>query len=116
MADSSLVYQGYGRGLDKSFITSVNTWAMQGRVPDVTLYIRITPQVAYDRLVARKKALTAIEQEKQEFFERLVHGFDTLYEHRKDVITIDGHNEPHKVFTDAIKSLTPFLQPYLQNS
>src|SRR3990172_1551765 len=29
MADSSLAYQGFGRGLDKEMISSINRWAMQ---------------------------------------------------------------------------------------
>src|ERR1700730_16197149 len=35
MGDSSLAYQGYGRGIDKNNIRTVNQWAMQGLTPDL---------------------------------------------------------------------------------
>lgn len=36
-ADSSLAYQGYGRGLDLSFVNAANAFACQGIVPDRTI-------------------------------------------------------------------------------
>ena len=43
MADSSIVYQGYGRGLDREKIKYVNQWAMQGVQPDITFYVQHYP-------------------------------------------------------------------------
>src|SRR3972149_5899470 len=36
MADSSLVYQGYGRGINMENIKLVNKWVMQDITPDIT--------------------------------------------------------------------------------
>lgn len=39
LADSSVVYQGYGRGLDIAMIKSINSWAMNNRTADLTLFV-----------------------------------------------------------------------------
>jgi dTMP kinase len=108
MADSSLVYQGYGRGLDMDILRSVNSWAMDGRSPDLTIYLRITPDIAYERFKTRKK-LTAFEQEKEAFFTRLVHGFDTIFSHRSDVLRIDGQETPDQLTKMATAAITHWL-------
>lgn len=36
-ADSTVAYQGYGRGLDRSFIAAANHFACEGLVPDKTI-------------------------------------------------------------------------------
>lgn len=90
LADSSIVYQGYGRGLDISMIKQVNAWAMDGVQPDITFYVHIDCQTAMDRVIARGKELTAFEKEAEVFFNKLITGYTTLYQNRTDVITIDG--------------------------
>lgn len=98
MADSSLVYQGYGRGLDMQIINSINNWVMDGIKPDVTLFVNVSMQTAMQRIMARNDTLTSFEKEKQDFIERLVIGFNTLYKDRPDVIIIDG-NQPIDTIT-----------------
>ena len=50
MADSSVAYQGYLKGLDISMINAVNAWCMQNIIPDITIYLRITPDKAKERI------------------------------------------------------------------
>lgn len=97
MADSSLVYQGYGRGLSLDMINKVNEWALNGVKPDLTIYVCIDIDTAWQRILARNEALTTFEQEKRDFTQRLIHGFDTLYKNRTDVITIDGKKTPEQI-------------------
>lgn len=104
MADSSVAYQGFGRGLDCTILHTINTWAMQQIKPDLTIYVRITPEVALQRLHARGK-LTTFEQEKEDFTRRLAHGFDTMFAQRSDVVILDGMLTPEQLTqlaTDAI--------------
>lgn len=78
MADSSLAYQGYGRNLDKEIINKVNSWAMQGLKPDLTIYIKIDYETAIGRIKKRDEKLTNFEKEKTEFFQRVIQGFDEI--------------------------------------
>mgnify|MGYP002711696352 FL=1 len=45
---SSLVYQGYARGLGE-FVEKVNSYALENCMPDVTIFLDITPERAFAR-------------------------------------------------------------------
>lgn len=47
--DSSYAYQGYARGLGFDFINSINTFAVNNCMPDVTIFLDINPQDAFKR-------------------------------------------------------------------
>ena len=48
--DSTVAYQGYGRGLNVGLIDSLNAIAIDGAVPDLTLFIDVPPEVALGRV------------------------------------------------------------------
>ena len=110
MADSSLAYQGYGRGLDKEMIQSINNWVMGGIVPDLILYIKIDLKTAWQRIHARGQVLTNIEQEKKDFFERVMHGFDTIFADKKNGVIIDGTLGQDALFEEVLKVILDKLQ------
>ncbi len=90
MADSSLAYQGFGRGLDRDMIKSINRWAMQDITPDLTIFLRLAPALALERTLGRREAPTAFEQEKLEFWQRVADGYETIFAGRKNVVTLDA--------------------------
>lgn len=110
MADSSMAYQGYGRGIDRSMIASVNRWVMQGIEPDLVIYIGIDWDTAFQRLHKGRDALTAFEQEKRDFFERIAQGFSEMFKDRSHVIMLDGRQEPHTVFEQALAHVLKKLE------
>ena len=109
MADSSLVYQGQGRGLSLDMIKSINKWTMNEITPDLTLYIKVSTQIANERISTRNEALTSFEKEKQTFFQKLIEGFDALYKQRNDVIIIDGSQSLDAVSTQAYRAITSWI-------
>lgn len=108
MADSSLVYQGYGKGLDLERINQVNTWAMRSIQPTLVIYVKVTPAVARARLIARKQGLSSFEQ--SAYQEKIAAGFDTLLSHRPHVITVNGELDQetltHTTLTSIIERLS----------
>lgn len=88
MADSSLVYQGYGNGIDLSFIHTVNRWTMDGRVPDLTIFIKIPIQVAQERIAARGNV--SYFEKQTDLLKRVEEGFEKVFATRDNVISIDG--------------------------
>lgn len=110
MADSSLVYQGYGRGLDIDIIKTINAWAMNGINPDVTIYVKVSIQTAQQRILQRNATLTSFEKEKQDFIQKLIQGFDTLYKNRKDVIIINGNQSMEQVTHDATTAILAWIK------
>lgn len=50
--DSSLAYQGAGRVLSPAEIQSLNTWATEGLVPDLTVLLDLDPTVGKSRITS----------------------------------------------------------------
>ena len=102
MNDSSMAYQGYGRGLDLNVITAVNAWAMANVKQDLIIYLDIDPQTAINRFCARHKHLTAFEQEKLDFWHRVHAGYRELFKGRPEVVTLDGNQPPEVLLQQAL--------------
>lgn len=116
MADSSLVYQGFARGLDTDMIKQVNAWAMQNYKPDVTIFVDIPPHIACKRWAERNQELSAFEREHDYFMDRVSSGFHALYKDRSDVILIDGTQSPDDVCASALELLAPWITRYAQQA
>lgn len=108
--DSSLVYQGYGRGLDLETIKQINQWAMQSYQADLTIYVDVPLTVAQARMQHRAEAPTVFEQEELEFQERLIRGFNTIYANRPDVLKLDGTKSTTELTQAAIQAIAPLIK------
>lgn len=108
MADSSLAYQGYGRGLDCTMIKKVNAWAMQHIEPDLTFYLDITIATALERVFLRNEEITSFEQEKQAFWEKVQHGFDTIFQNRKNVVRLSGELSTQELTDQVITHISNY--------
>jgi len=75
---SSLAYQGYGRGLDIAVLREFNEFAIGARWPDLVVYIRVDIDVVRRRLA--KRETDRFEREDDDFFQRVIEGFDALAE------------------------------------
>lgn len=73
---SSMAYQGFGRSLPLDIVRSVNHWALQGRWPDVVVFLDVAHEVVAERLQHRQ--LDRFEQEDEAFFQRVTNGFHTM--------------------------------------
>lgn len=73
-ADSSVAYQGYGRGLDTAHIQSLNAFATQGLAPDLTVLLDLDPALG----LARQHERSRMEEERLPFHERVRAGFLAL--------------------------------------
>jgi dTMP kinase len=80
--DSTVAYQGYGRGLDVPTLKHLNALATQGRVPDKTIWLDGPVEVLLARAKRRatdtNTAPDRFEAEKRCFFEALQRGFFDL--------------------------------------
>ena len=100
MNDSSVVYQGYGRGIDRQHIHEINTWAMQGITPDIILYLKIDTKTAIARM-KKRGTLTAFEKEYVTYIGQLIHGFNNIYANRTNVITLNAALPPDILSAEA---------------
>jgi dTMP kinase len=86
--DSSVAFQGYGRGLDRSLIDEMNGLATAGVMPDLTIVLDLEPEIAQSRMSARPIGglLGAFDDEKLDFHARVRAAYHDL-----------AAREPHRV-------------------
>lgn len=107
LSDSSLAYQGYGRGLDLDQLQSINTWAMNNIVPSLTIFVRVPVKTALER-VTNRGALSAFE--KEAFLDKVANGFEMLYKNRTNVMIVDGTQPQDSLTLHTYKALETWLQ------
>jgi len=93
--DSSLSYQGFGRGLGTDDIMSLNVWATEGLFPDLTLFLDLDDSVRSTRLAAVPDRL---EAENEDFHRRVADGFRALLrDHPHRIKRVDAHGSATEV-------------------
>ncbi len=93
--DSSLIYQGIGRGLGVDTIYNLNLFAMEGILPNVTLLFDIDKDAAKERKENRGN-LDRLESELDEFHKKVFEGYKKLkniYPDRMKVVNANGSIE-----------------------
>ena len=111
MADSSLAYQGYGRGLDLAMIKKINAWVMRAITPDLTFYLAIDVPSAHERIRQRKQILTSFEQEQIDFWQRVHDGYETIFVGRSNVVRLDATKSPAALAGEAVADVLPLRLP-----
>ena len=105
-ADSSVAYQGYGRGLDVPEIVRLNTWATDGLMPDLTVLLDLDPAVG----LARQNERNVMEAQSLAFHARVRSGFLALADAAPaQWRVLDAARSPEAVHTDIWAAVEPHL-------
>jgi len=108
--DSSLAYQGGGRELGVDAVRRINALACAGIAPDLTLYLRVPPDVGRERQAGRGEALDRLEQEDDAFFTRIEAVYDALAEAEPERIrVIDASATPLEMLQAARAAVRELL-------
>lgn len=106
--DSTYAYQAYGRGFEKKAVEKLNTFAVNGRFPDLTLLLALSPQAAFRRKGGRDEG-DRMEQAGKEFFLRVKQGFEAAAEKYPDrifIVNVESSKEDtHKKIYKRIEAL-----------
>lgn len=74
--DSSLTYQGFARGLGVDEIFSINQFAIDDCMPDLTLYFDIDPEIGLSRIHAdQNREINRLDMERLDFHLRVREGY-----------------------------------------
>jgi dTMP kinase len=110
--DSSLAYQGAGRGLGVEEIRELNAFATGGLAPDRTLLLRIDPAEGLARAAGRPEDADRLEREALAFFTAIGAAYDALAAAEPErFAVIDAAQDPQAVLADSVRALAPLLQP-----
>jgi dTMP kinase len=108
--DSSLAYQGAGRGLGIEPVRTINEFATGGRRPDRTLLLLIEPSLGRTRSRERGEQLDRLELESPDFFDRISRAYSELAEREPErVRSIDANRPASKVFEAALAAISDLL-------
>ncbi|MBP2115965.1 dTMP kinase [Paenibacillus silagei] len=105
--DSSLVYQGYARGLGIEEVRGINRFATGGRMPDLTFYLDVDPEVGLSRIAANQnREVNRLDLESLEFHQKVRAGYELVT--RSDpqrIVVLDAGRPIHMVEQDIVRVL-----------
>jgi dTMP kinase len=108
-ADSTLAYQGYGRGLDVGTLEQLNTIATGGLVPDITLLLELSVAEGLDRRHKEGNA-NRLDNAGSAFHERVRNGYHALAAaDPQRWRVIDAAAAPSVVAAEVWSALSPFV-------
>ena len=97
--DSTIAYQGYGRGLDINNLEMINNIATDGLTPDLTFILDINPSKAVERMDT--EASDRMEATGVDFFRKVREGYHQILEQNPDrCIKINAEQAPKNVFNE----------------
>ena len=109
--DSSLAYQGAGRGLGVEAVRTINEFATGGLAADRTLLLAIDAAAGRRRRGDRGEGADRLERETDEFFTRIATGYAALAAAQPQRIrTLDATLPPAALRASALAELADLLE------
>lgn len=110
--DSTIAYQGYGRGQDIEMLKQLNEIAVNGLKPDLTLLFDVSTEVAQERVGSEKDRM---ESAGIEFHKKVRNGYLELQKQEPDRIKlINANNFIDNVYEDTKQVIIQLLQEKLE--
>jgi len=95
--DSTTVYQGAARKLDREMVERLNAFVVGDCVPDITFVLDVDAATAESRMQKPRKA-DRMEQQPAEFYERVREAYHELAKGEpKRIVLIDGSREADQI-------------------
>jgi len=112
--DSTIAYQGFGRGIDIGLLTRVDDLATGGLTPDLTFLLDLSPELSKKRVVGEADRL---EQESVSFFRRVREGYLSLAGKRQGAYRIiDALLEKEKIHRRVVEAIEEFTGEVIQRN
>jgi dTMP kinase len=103
--DSTTVYQGAARKLDRQIVEQLNAFAVGDSIPDITFVLDVDAATAQSRMQKPRRA-DRMEQQPVEFYERVREAYRELAEREPDrIVLIDGAQAPDEIDNEIWKTL-----------
>lgn len=106
--DSTMAYQGYGRGLDKGVIQRLTEAATGGLVPDLTFLLHVDVDVGLSRALGRNEGFDRFDEESKTFHRKVTLGYLAMSVEKskgRKWAVIDASEEKSKVCYNVWESL-----------
>ncbi len=112
--DSTIVYQGHGRGLAPNIVEKTIEVAIGNTIPTLTFLLKVPVHVSEERRAIRNNSATEVrdrfEESERAFFERIDQGYEFLAESAPDRIkVIDAKNDIQTVHSNIWNTMESIL-------
>ena len=101
--DSSVVYQGYARGLGMERIAKLNEYATSGMMPSLTFYLDLDPEVGMKRIQTNKRDQNRLDLESMDFHHKIRQGYQLLCEREERIHCIDADQSVEALLEEVWK-------------
>jgi dTMP kinase len=103
--DSTTVYQGAARKLDRQIVERLNAFAIGDCVPDITFVLDVDAETARSRMQQPRRA-DRMEQQPAEFYEQVRQAYRELPAREPSrIVLLDGSRDPDKIENEIWKTL-----------
>lgn len=112
--DSTIAYQGYGRGIDLDLLGQMKQLALGALEPDLTLLLQAPLSVgmarAQQRAAEQDQTVDRFEQQKLDFFERVAQGFQQLAKQHDRIVEIDASQPLDQVKQSVLSAVSATMK------
>ncbi|MGL5540272.1 MAG: dTMP kinase [Erysipelotrichaceae bacterium] len=107
--DSSLAYQGVGRGLGFDDVFEMNRFAIESYLPDKTIFLQLDPRIGLQRIASRQHK-DRLDMESEQFHLRVAQGYDlVLQRFASRMIVVDANQNVEAVFSESMMQVHAIL-------
>lgn len=100
--DSSLAYQGFARRIGVEEVLQINEFAIEGRFPDITIFLDISAQEGLNRIENRSHK-DRLDLESIDFHNRVYEGYQLVLNKYKDrMIVINAEKSIQAIVDEAV--------------
>src|SRR5437763_10125953 len=104
--DSTTVYQGVARKLDRKVVRQLNAFAVGDCVPDITFWLDVDLEAARSRMKGPRRP-DRMEQQSDEFYEQVRDGYLELAKWQRDrIVVIKGWQPPEEIAKESWEMLS----------
>ncbi|MEQ1680262.1 MAG: dTMP kinase, partial [Nitrospira sp.] len=104
-SDSTMAYQGYGRGLDLRILRTMNDWATGKLAPQLTLLFDVPVAVGLSRRRGRATTQNRLDRETERFHRKVRAGFHVLARQEPRRIMVIDSAQPLESVTQTVEEL-----------
>mgnify|MGYP001156463539 CR=1 FL=1 len=104
--DSSLAYQGVGRDLGIDEVFTINQFAIENKLPDLTIFIDVPPAIGLNRVFGNDRNVNRLDLESLNFHEKVYQGYkDIINRYPERILVVDGTKPLEEVVDKVIKTI-----------
>ena len=104
--DSSIVYQGYARGIGMHEVREINQFAIEGFMPDLTIFFDIKPEIGLARIAANdSREVNRLDLEGLAFHELVYEGYKKQAKMNPERIVSVDATKSVEALTDEVCAL-----------